>query len=72
MSNTIENIYSEAPQRKGFSINTAITSVILNTGQGYSQLEEFCGIQYTIYMICICHFLLFNIFMKKLVNVYLV
>ncbi|XP_060858281.1 uncharacterized protein LOC132935681 [Metopolophium dirhodum] len=41
---TIENIYSEDPERKGFSINTAVTSAILNTGQGYSQLEEFCGI----------------------------
>jgi len=44
MCGTIENIYSEDPKRKGFSINTAVMSAILNTGQGYSQLEEFCGI----------------------------
>lgn len=44
MCGTTENIYSEDPERKGFSINTAVTSAILNTGQGYSQLEEFCGI----------------------------
>lgn len=25
-------------------INLAVTSAILNTGQGFSQLEEFCGI----------------------------
>lgn len=44
MCGAIENIHSEDPERKGFNINTAVTSAILNTGQGYSQLEEFCGI----------------------------
>lgn len=39
-----EKIYSEDPEFKGLNINTSITSAILNTGQGYSQLEEFCGI----------------------------
>jgi len=44
MCGAIENIYSEDPKREGFSINIAVTSAVLNTGQGYSQLEEFCGI----------------------------
>lgn len=40
----IENINSKDPERKGFNINTVVTSATLNTGQWYSQLEEFCGI----------------------------
>lgn len=39
-----ENIYSEDPVRKGLDINMSITSATINTGQGYSQLEEFTAI----------------------------
>lgn len=44
MCGLTEKIYSEDPEFKGLSINTQITSAILNTGQRYSQMEEFCGI----------------------------
>jgi len=39
-----ENIYSEDPDRKDFDINMAITSAVINTGQGYSQLDEFTAV----------------------------
>jgi len=40
----VENIYSEDPNRTGLDVNMAITSANINTGQGYSQLEEFTAI----------------------------
>ncbi|KAL4126113.1 hypothetical protein QTP88_010342 [Uroleucon formosanum] len=39
-----ENIYSENPDRKDVDINMAITSAVINTGQGYSQLDEFTAV----------------------------
>ncbi|KAL4083216.1 hypothetical protein QTP88_028546 [Uroleucon formosanum] len=39
-----ENIYSEDPDRKDVDINMAITSAVINTGQGYSQLDEFTAV----------------------------
>lgn len=39
-----DNIYSEDPNRKGLDIIMSITSATINTGQGYSQLEEFMAI----------------------------
>jgi hypothetical protein len=40
----LENLYSEDPDRQGLDINMLITSATINTGQGYSQLEEFTAI----------------------------
>lgn len=34
-----EYIYSEDPDKK--DVNMAITLAVINTGQGYSQLDEF-------------------------------
>ncbi|KAL4143896.1 hypothetical protein QTP88_006150 [Uroleucon formosanum] len=39
-----ENIYLEDPDRKDVDINMAITSAVINTGQGYSQLDEFTAV----------------------------
>lgn len=36
-----ENIYSENPSDDVININMAVVSATINTGQGYSQLEEF-------------------------------
>lgn len=41
---TVENIYSEDPDRIGLDVNMAITSATINTGQGYSQLEKFTAV----------------------------
>lgn len=38
-----ENIYSEDPSDSIIDINMAVVSAIVNTGQGYTQLEEFAA-----------------------------
>lgn len=40
----IDNIYSEDPDKKALNINMSITAATINTGQGYSQLEEFMAV----------------------------
>lgn len=37
----IDNIYSEDPDKKALNINMSIAAATINTGQEYSQLEEF-------------------------------
>jgi hypothetical protein len=38
-----ENIYSENPSGSTMNINMAVVSAVVNTGQGYTQLEEYAA-----------------------------